>query len=237
MRVHCRKSSILPVDEEAKEGATPTLQLQCVSSFKYSGVKITANVRDYISLKLLLLLTLLKQKVQAWTKLPLSLMGRISLLKMKMLPVILYFLRHATVWVPKSYFKKIDGIVSSFLWGPRPPRIEIKALQEPGDGGGLALPDWQKYYLAGQIVFAHRWLLADDGDSATVLDAAHLGSYISLRLALYGGNKPDLPLTLTTKATIKAWESAVKLACPSYQDVSASTPLWMTPKLPFDLGD
>lgn len=93
------------------------------------------------------------------------------------------------------------------------------------------MPDWQKFYLAGQMVFVHRWLLADDGDSATVLEAAHLGSYESLRMALYRGIKLDLPLTLTMRDTIEAWESVVKLVCPNYQGVSSSAPLWMNPTL------
>lgn len=164
---------------------------------------------------------LLKHKALTWTKL--SLISRISFLKMKLLPVILYFLRHAPTWVPKSYFRKLDGIVSSFLWAPKPPRIGIKVLQEPGDRGGLALPDWQKY-LAGQMVFVHQWLQADDGDWATVLEAAHLGS---LRLAIYRGFKSNLPLTM--KATIRAWETATKLACPSHTGITPSTHLWMNP--------
>lgn len=135
------------------------------------------------------------------------------------------------MWVPKSYFKKIDSIISSFLWAPKPPRIGLKTLQEPSDQGGLALPDWQKYYLAGKMVFARRWLVAEDGDVATVLEAAQLGSYESLRFALFRGTRSDLPLT-TMKATIKAWEVAVKLASPSYSGVSPLTPLWMNPALP-----
>lgn len=66
--------------------------------------------------------------------------------------------------VPKSYFKKIDSLVTSFLWAPKLPRIGIKVLQEPGDQGALALLEWHKYYMAGQMVFARRWLLVDDGE-------------------------------------------------------------------------
>lgn len=89
-------------------------------------------------------------------------------------------------------------------------------LQEPEDQEGMALPNCQKYYLAGQMVFACRWLLADDGDLTNVLEGAYLVSFESLRLDLYRGTKSNLPLTLTMKATIKAWEPVEKLACPSY---------------------
>lgn len=121
---------------------------------------------------------------------------------------------------------------SHFIWAPKSPRIGLKVLQEPGDQGSLALPDWQKYYTAGQMVFAHRWLIAEDGDAATVLEAAHLGSHDSLQFALFRGLRSDLPLTLTMKATIKAWATAVKLTCPSYGGVSPSTPIWMNQALP-----
>lgn len=62
-------------------------------------------------------------------------------------------------------------------------------LQEPGDQGGFVLPDWQKYYLPGQMVYACRWLLSDDEDATMVLEAAHLRSYESLKLALFRGTK------------------------------------------------
>ena len=231
LKVNWTKSSILPLDAGARDVADPALPLQWVTQLTYLGVKITARVEDYMPLNLAPLLLFFKQKIQAWQRLPLSLIGRINLLKMKILPVILYFLRNAPIWIPKSFFKKLDGLTSTFLWAPKQPRIGLKTLQEPWGEGGLALPDWKKYYLAGQMVFVHRWLTSDEGDSATVLEAAHLGSYETLRFAIHRGVKMDLPLTVSMRASIKAWEAAVDLANPSYRGLSPSTPLWMNPKL------
>lgn len=230
LRANWSKSSILPLGREAKKLLDHTLQLQWVSSITYLGVKITANVQDYMSLNLLPLVNRLKQKVSAWKNLPLSLLGRVSLPKMKFLSVILFFLRHSPLWIPKSFFKSIDGIIGSFLWSPQSPRISIKILKEPWGQGGLALPDCQKYYLAGQMVFARRWLIADSGDSATVFEAALLGSYESLKLALYRGPKSCLPLTDSMKSTIKAWEITTTLRSPSYSGITPSAPPWMNPK-------
>lgn len=152
---------------------------------------------------------------------------------MKILPVILYYLRHSPLWIPRAYFRKLNSIIGSFLWFPQSPRIGIKVLQEPWGQGGLALPDWQKYHLAGQMVFARRRLLADEGDSATVLKAVQLGSYESLRLALYRGPKSNLPLTESMKRTIKAWDVTTALVSPSFVGVTPSGPLWMNPNLSF----
>lgn len=88
----------------------------------------------------------------------------------------------------------MDGITSSFRWAPKPPRIGLKVLQEPwGRGSNLAV---LAEISTSQMVFAHRWLTSDDVDSATVLEVAQLGSYESLRLAIYRVPKSDLPLTL-----------------------------------------
>lgn len=46
----------------------------------------------------------------------------------------------------------------------------LRTLQEPYGQGGLALPDLFKYFIAGQMVFARRWLSRDSGDAATVLE-------------------------------------------------------------------
>lgn len=104
LRVNWSKSSILPLGPKARNLSHDTLPLQWVSSMTYLGVKITANVQDYMSLNLLPLLTRLQQKTQAWRSLPLSLLGRVSLIKMKFLSVILYFLRHSPLWIPKTFF-------------------------------------------------------------------------------------------------------------------------------------
>lgn len=106
LKVNWSKSSILQIDMGARDIADPALPLKWVSQITYLGVKITADVADYMSLNLTPLLIFLKQKVQSWQKLPLSLIGRINLLKMKILPVILYFLHNAPIWIPKSFFKK-----------------------------------------------------------------------------------------------------------------------------------
>lgn len=110
------------------------------------------------------------------------------------------------------------------------PRVGLKVLQEKWGQGGLALPDWRKYYLASQVILVHRWLVSNSGDSAMVLE--DLGLYESLCLAIHRGIKLELLLTASMKATMKACETAVRLACPSYQGFSPSTPLLMNPKLP-----
>lgn len=186
-----------------------------------------------MTLNLSPLITLLKKRIQAWKNLSLFLIGKINFIRMKILLVILYFLCHDPIWVPKSYFKKLDEHISLCL------HLGLKVLQEPWGQGGLALPYRHKYYLAGQMVFARCWLLGDNGDSATVLKAAILGSNESLQLALFRGRKSVLSLTRSMKATIRAWATSQQLMQPDFKGISPSAPLWMNPCLPhfYELPD
>lgn len=104
----------------------------------------------------------------------LSLIGKINIVKIKILPVLLYVLRHSPVWVPKKFFKQIDSLLFSFLWKSGSPHFSIKTLRRPWTQGDLACPDLQKYFLAAFLTHAHNWVISDDTNSSVVLEAAYL---------------------------------------------------------------
>ncbi len=86
-----------------------------------------------------------------WASLPLSLVGRTSLVKMVILPKFLYLFQHIPICINKSFFTGLDSILRSFLWGNKPARLKKSILQLPKAKGGLALPNFQQYYWACNI--------------------------------------------------------------------------------------
>lgn len=112
LKVNWEKCQILPSDPEASQSADPYLLLSWASSICYLGIALTSNVLDYIKLNLLPLLNMLKAKLRAWDNLPLSLIGRINLLKKKMLPFFQYMIRHVPTWIPKTFFNQFDTAIS-----------------------------------------------------------------------------------------------------------------------------
>lgn len=81
-----------------------------------------------------------------WSGLPLPLVGCISLVKMFVLPKFLYLFSHTPVLIRKSFFRSLDHLISSFLWGNKNPRIRKSVLQLLKALGGLALPSFLLYY-------------------------------------------------------------------------------------------
>lgn len=229
LKVNWDKSQILPIDGAAKDIADPNLPLLWTDKIKYLGIHISTSTSDYYTLNLEPLVQRMRERLRVWVHLPLSLIGRINLFKMKLLPAFLYALRHAPVWIPKKIFRLINTVLLSFLWGSGQPRFKLTVLQRPWGEGSLACPDLHSYFVAAMLSHAHNWLISDEPNAAVVLEAARLGSYEALRNLLYRGSRAPFPLTSAMRAVIRAWTIANSLRpIPS----GPYSPLWFNPQLP-----
>lgn len=79
---------------------------------------------------------------------------------MKVLPKFTYIFRNSPQWLSKKHFNSIKQLFTSFIWRSKSPRNKYTPLTRPVDrgGGGSALPNCYKYFLATQLVTAHWWL-------------------------------------------------------------------------------
>lgn len=93
----------------------------------------------------------------AWSSLPLSTIGRVNLLKMVYLPKFLYFFRQTPVPMSKSFFNRLDGVMSLFLLAGRTVTLSPSTLCLPVNRGYLALPKFLWYN------WKHYWLRRDGG--------------------------------------------------------------------------
>lgn len=141
LRVNWEKSNIMAIHDGAQAQTSPLVPIAWVSEVKYLGVRVTPKVTDYLQLNLMPILTKVKIQLDAWKHLPFSLIDRVDLIKIKILPVFLYFLRNTPIWVPCSFFGRANSLFRSFLWGLGHPKVGLRTLQEPYGQGGLALPD------------------------------------------------------------------------------------------------
>lgn len=113
-----------------------SLPLQRVASFKYLGVQITREPKEYITNNIEPLFTYLKSQTQSWARLPLGVMGRINLFKMILLPKFLYILWNSPILIPLKIFKALDQIVNSFIWGSNRHKLAWNTLKNPTSAGG-----------------------------------------------------------------------------------------------------
>ena len=64
------------------------------------------------------------------------------------------------------FIRKLDSIISSFIWNHKPARVRKSLLTRPKCSGGMALPDIQSYYWACNIRPMLHWLYEDPGADA-----------------------------------------------------------------------
>ncbi len=104
------------------------------------------------------------EDLESWISLPLSMLGRISLLKMNILPELLYVCQMLPILFSKKVIKEVNSWFSSFILNGKKPRMNLARLTKPQEKGGLSFPDVRLHQLASQLRYIVDWI-KNDSDS------------------------------------------------------------------------
>ena len=183
------------------------------AGFIYLGVKVSPCLKDLYKLNISPLLQTIKQDLDRWCGLPLSFLGRIHLIKMNILPRLLYFFQMLPVMVSKKVFTQLNSVIISFIWRKKRPRLRYSFLCLPVKNGGLAAPSFSSYLWAAQFKFLLEWFIDDPNSTWLSCESASLGS-IPLQNLLY--ISPDRVATLVKdnmilKNMLSIWRKVRKL--------------------------
>ena len=162
-KVNKDKSSIMFLNEQ--ERRKPMVShpfVNAMDGFKYLGIRITPKINTLSATNYEPMLANLSEDVQRWSTLPLSILGRINIIKMNILPKFLYIFQSIPLAPPPSFFPKLRKLLSNFMWNNRRPRLRLSLLYLPYDRGGLQLPNLQWYYWAAQLRAAMFWFTKED---------------------------------------------------------------------------
>lgn len=136
-----------------------------VFPFKVQIFGNSGKSSDLYKLNVVTLLDKVKRDFDRWSVLPLSLAARISTVKMNTLPRFLHLFQCIPTVIPKSFFIKLDALITKFIWNNKPPRFRKQILQQPKYLGGMALPNFQDYYWASNSRAMQFWISPKDLDS------------------------------------------------------------------------
>lgn len=126
------------------------------SGFTYLGIKVSSDLSDLQKLNFTPICTSVKRDLERWQNLPLSLIGRISLIKMNVLPRLLYPLQMLPLYLSKKINLDLEKAFSKFIWQGKKSRQRRKILQLPTNTGGLSMPNMLFYNWACHA--RHLWL-------------------------------------------------------------------------------
>lgn len=176
------------------------------AGFKYLGINVTRSLSKLVSANFSPLIVKITADIQRWRNLPLTLLGRINVVKMNILPKLIFLFQSLPLFLPKHFFDSLDKIIGGFIWDGKPPRVRKRLLQRCRLSGGLALPDFQSYYWAVHIHKICYWLRSFRSPWCNMELSSCSGSSIPALIFCSLPTKPSLYTdNQIVRNTLKVW--------------------------------
>lgn len=154
-KINNSKSVLLFLNkEERHKPIINTPFMTTTEGFGYLGVKITPYLNKIIPLNYDPLMDKTIEMLQKWSNLPISMIGRINIIKMSILPKFLYYFQTLPLPLPNMFYDKLNKLLAQFIWNDRKARLRLRLLHLPYERGGLQLPNFRWYYMAAQLTSA-----------------------------------------------------------------------------------
>uniref|UniRef100_A0A8C5MY11 Reverse transcriptase domain-containing protein n=1 Tax=Leptobrachium leishanense TaxID=445787 RepID=A0A8C5MY11_9ANUR len=129
----------------------------CPTSLRYLGTWLAVSSDQLFDLNFADILRSFHSDLSDWTSKHISWLGRVAVLKMNLLPRLLYLFHALPIAIPASFFQKFQKEILQFIWPRGRPRVGIAVLCRPKSRGGLALPDVKQYYIACHLLRIVDW--------------------------------------------------------------------------------
>lgn len=140
-----------------------SINCEVVQKIKYLGIYMTNKNIGLYQNNYVKLWKKMKEDLAKWNLLKLFLLGRIAVIKMNILPRLLYLLQTLPIIKDKRIFKIWHKEISKFVWegggGLENLGSNLKSYVMPKERGGLKLPHFETYHKAICLSWIREWMI------------------------------------------------------------------------------
>lgn len=113
--------------------------------FEFLDIFITPDLDNLVKENYTALSLKVKSELSKWASLPLSLLGRINVIKMNVLPRFVFLFQMLPCSLSVEFFSSINSCLSRLIWRNKKTWISLLTLVKSETLGGLGLPNLQYY--------------------------------------------------------------------------------------------